>query len=715
MFVTSSIDSDILTKSFVALNIEYWMIITFIERCYLQKLELDICAIENRRFLYNLLCSLSFTTMNSIVEELLIDQLDGAIEIPEVLHFTCDDRAQLLDQLKVLQMVLRKQRDNKSRSNQLSVISSSSSKTECTSTATSNTKDDLKEKIERHKKATALRRHDKLKQMDTEAQALSRALAGEECDSSKSVKTKKRNQEASEAGSSVTKKMRQMSIESSSRTKDSQQSISDSSSSTSNERNSRSGTSIMDMYQACGSEMSRNEIRKKAIKMMRQSGYGVSVVEPGEFAIKYAFSAPYHLFYTRVENSHETYNQQFSITFPEILDRSLGEIVNSLHLNFMVDVGWLCLQYLLAGQRTDMMILYGERVDHEKLHSNITMIEVELPTKFGCHHSKVMILQYKDDGIRVVISTANLYSDDWENRTQGLWISPHLPRLPESANPSDGESPTGFKKDLERYLSKYRLPDLTQWICIVRRADFSDVKVFLVASVPGTHKDNESDFWGHKKLGFVLSRHATLPPDAPQWPIIAQSSSIGSLGPNFESWLSKDIIPCMSRETTKGLKSHPHFQFIYPSIQNYKESFDCRNLSCCLPYSTKVHSKQQWVESYLYQWKARRTGRERAMPHIKSYTRISPDLKRIPWFVLTSANLSKAAWGVQRNNHYIMSYEAGIIFIPKFITGTTTFPIEDEEDPAVPVFPIPYDLPLCRYESGDRPFVCEFLSSLGRI
>lgn len=180
-----------------------------------------------------------------------------------------------------------------------------------------------------------------------------------------------------------------------------------------------------------------------------------------------------------------------------------------------------------------------------------------------------------------------------------LWISPHLPLLPESANPSDGESPTGFKKDLERYLSKYRHPALTQWIWAVRRADFSAVNVFLVASVPGTHKDAEVDSWGHRKLAYVLSRHAMLPPDAPQWPIVAQSSSIGSLGPNFESWLSKDIIPCMSRESTKGLKSHPNFQFIYPSIENYKHSFDCRNLSCCLPYSAQVHSKQQWVESYL--------------------------------------------------------------------------------------------------------------------
>jgi len=45
-------------------------------------------------------------------------------------------------------------------------------------------------------------------------------------------------------------------------------------------------------------------------------------------------------------------------------------------------------------------------------------------------------------------------------------------------------------------------------------------------------------------------------------------------------------------------------------------------------------------------------------------------------------------------------------------TGTTTFPIQEEDDPAVPVFPIPYDVPLSRYRSSDRPFVTEFLDSL---
>nr|XP_012232122.1 PREDICTED: LOW QUALITY PROTEIN: probable tyrosyl-DNA phosphodiesterase [Linepithema humile] len=648
------------------------------------------------------------------LEKLLINQLDGIIEIPEVLCFTCNDRTQLMDQLKVLQIVLRKERDQ-NKVNVLPATSSLSSKTESLSITVLDMKEDLKQKVKTHKKVMTQRREDKLKQMDAEAQALSRASSDEEASESKT-----RGKSLEPSSSSAKDKIKEISLEEikqisleSNDKEDISDSQQDSELQSSSPSDANSYASfiymLMNMYQACNSEKSRQEVRQKAISMIKHS-----FVEPGEFATKYALSDPYNIFFSRIEKSEETYNQQFSITFPEILDRSLGEIVNSLHLNFMVDVGWLCLQYLLAGQRTDMLILYGSReddLDHEKLGSNITMINVEMPSDFGCHHSKIMILQYKDGGIRVVVSTANLYSDDWENRTQGLWISPHLPLLSaaEAANPNGGESPTGFKKDLKRYLETYKYPALTQWILAVQRADFSAVNVFFVASVPGTHKGG---LWGYRKLAFVLLRHVTLPPDAPQWPIIAQSSSVGSFGRNFKGWLSKEIIASMSKESKGFPKSPPNFKFIYPSRENYKQSFDCQNLSCCLPYSEELHSKQEWIESYLCQWTATRTGRDRAMPHIKSYTRISPDLKSISWFVLTSANLSKAAWGVYRGDYCISSYEAGVIFIPKFVTKTTTFPIQDEEDPAVPVFPIPYDLPLSPYNSSDKPFVVEFLHAL---
>ncbi|XP_032673188.1 probable tyrosyl-DNA phosphodiesterase isoform X2 [Odontomachus brunneus] len=330
------------------------------------------------------------------------------------------------------------------------------------------------------------------------------------------------------------------------------------------------------------------------------------------------------------------------------------------------------------------------------------------PSNFGCHHTKIIILQYSDGGIRVVVSTANLFSKDWEDKTQGLWISPHLSPLPEYANLCVGESKTNFKKDLYKYLSKYENPDLHQWIEIVKKTNFSDVNVFLITSVPGDY-EHDNACWGYNKLSHILFYHATLPEDAQKWPLIAQSSSIGSLGSSYKkSWLSEEIVESMSytQETTQD-SENPEFKFIYPSLKNYKQSYDYEYYrSSCLCYSRDRHDKQKWIESYLYQWRAERTGRTRAMPHIKSYTRVSPDLKSIPWFVLTSANLSKAAWGGQYYNKYsIKNYEVGVVFLPKFITKTTTFPIKDEDNSAVPIFPIPYDLPLHRYNEWDTPYI----------
>ena len=37
-----------------------------------------------------------------------------------------------------------------------------------------------------------------------------------------------------------------------------------------------------------------------------------------------------------------------------------------------------------------------------------------------------MVFVYDDESVRVVVSTANLVASDWENRTQGLWVSPRF-------------------------------------------------------------------------------------------------------------------------------------------------------------------------------------------------------------------------------------------------------------------------------------------------
>ena len=49
------------------------------------------------------------------------------------------------------------------------------------------------------------------------------------------------------------------------------------------------------------------------------------------------------------------------------------------------------------------------------------------PYPYGTHHTKLMILVYSDNSVRIVVSTANLVPSDWQNRTQGLWVSPKCP------------------------------------------------------------------------------------------------------------------------------------------------------------------------------------------------------------------------------------------------------------------------------------------------
>ena len=82
--------------------------------------------------------------------------------------------------------------------------------------------------------------------------------------------------------------------------------------------------------------------------------------------------------------------------------------------------------------------------------------------------------------------------------------------------------------------------------------------------------------------------------------------------------------------------------------------------------------------------------------------------------MLTSANLSKAAWGsvsAAGNSCNILSYEAGVVWLPSFITGGETFTAVpfSQRQPGRPEFPLHFDLPLRRYSDKDRPWLIDSL------
>ena len=58
-------------------------------------------------------------------------------------------------------------------------------------------------------------------------------------------------------------------------------------------------------------------------------------------------------------------------------------------------------------------------------------IKWEKPSKvnryrFSIKYLQMMVFVYEDESVRVVVHTANLVGSDWENRTQGVWVSPRL-------------------------------------------------------------------------------------------------------------------------------------------------------------------------------------------------------------------------------------------------------------------------------------------------
>ena len=79
--------------------------------------------------------------------------------------------------------------------------------------------------------------------------------------------------------------------------------------------------------------------------------------------------------------------------------------------------------------------------------------------------------------------------------------------------------------------------------------------------------------------------------------IIAQASSIGSLGANYYSWITTDIVNSMSKAQNNVQTNE--FEFIFPANEDFKRSYDMRDARCAFTYSIQNHSKQSGIERYM--------------------------------------------------------------------------------------------------------------------
>lgn len=428
---------------------------------------------------------------------------------------------------------------------------------------------------------------------------------------------------------------------------------------------------------------------------------------------------PFRFFLTKVKGIKSKYNSG-ALHIKDILSPLFGTLVSSAQFNYCIDVEWLIKQYPKEFRDKPLLIVHGEKRESKAdLHAeaepykNVRLCQAKLDIAFGTHHTKMMLLCY-EEGLRVVIHTSNLIEDDWYQKTQGIWLSPLYPKLPPGTLGSAGESHTNFKSDLIAYLMSYKSPTLNEWVEVIKQHDLSETRVYLVGSTPGRYQNNEKEKWGHLRLRKLLKDHSMQVPDEYSWPVIGQFSSIGSMGADQSKWLCSEFRQSLVTLGNSGkslTNQEVPINLIYPTVDNVRQSLEGYPAGGSLPYSIQTAQKQLWLHSYFHKWSAEASGRSHAMPHIKTYMRVSPDFQKIAWFLVTSANLSKAAWGAfEKNGTQLMirSYELGVLFLPsEFGLDTGYFQVKENllSDGPVLSFPVPYDLPPEKYESKDRPWI----------
>ncbi|KAH7063990.1 tyrosyl-DNA phosphodiesterase-domain-containing protein [Paraphoma chrysanthemicola] len=406
-------------------------------------------------------------------------------------------------------------------------------------------------------------------------------------------------------------------------------------------------------------------------------------------------------------------------------------------------------------------------------YPNIQLLPAYLPDAFGTHHSKMLVLFRHDDCAQVVIHTANMIHRDWSNMTQAVWSSPLLPLLssatlePEMAV-EQLEAPVHpigsgerFKIDIIRYLRAYgkRLINLTTQLMAY---DFSAIKAAFIGSAPSRRKpadalSSKQTSFGWLGLQEILSSIpiTTTGGDTTSTPhIVIQISSIATLGAaptwltNFQSVLRRAACPPLAvtnkpsaffSSVAAEKTSRSKFNIIFPTSEEIRTSLDGWASGASIHMKLQSIQQQKQLEYLLplfCHWKSSslpaaskpqtRHGealRGPAAPHIKTYIRFSDQTHRnIDWAMVTSANLSKQAWGDvvnKKDEIWIQSYEAGVVVWPALFGSEEDIvmvPVFGKDMPdagdAVSVdgektmvgFRMPYDLPLSPYSPGDKPW-----------
>ncbi|CEF67365.1 Tyrosyl-DNA phosphodiesterase 1 [Strongyloides ratti] len=301
---------------------------------------------------------------------------------------------------------------------------------------------------------------------------------------------------------------------------------------------------------------------------------------------------------------------------------------------------------------------------------------------YASHHTKLSLFFENDGKPHVVVGTANLNSDEWDNITQALYYAKGQEKLQDYEYEKDF-----FLTDIVHYLeSGYKNQifydeDIIPLINDLKKWSFIHIKDRIIFSICGMKIPKVMNSFGMNKIRLLLEECKDKLRQISYF--VVQCSSIGFIGPSEKKWLVDGFL----KNLTNGqLNSLDKLKIIYPSLDDVRNSINGYESGYLFPYTKRNKEKQgKYINPCLHRWKSETLNRTRYLPHIKTYTAFDHSDKPIYQFI-GSHNLSKAAWGeMDAYGTFVMkNYEVGFF----------TF---DEKSMI-----IPYDLPLVKYQSDQQ-------------
>lgn len=354
-------------------------------------------------------------------------------------------------------------------------------------------------------------------------------------------------------------------------------------------------------------------------------------------------------------------------------DLVCGDMRMAFVSNFMIDMPWLISAFPDLVKAALLIVAHGQASEAEPemqralLEAGCISFVIAKPhvLPYGTHHSKFFVVEY-EYGVRVIVHTANLIHCDMNNKTQAIWYQ-DFP-LKDALSPSTSE----FQQGMEDYARALRLPHsgIHALLDVLRRTDFDAARAHLVCSRPGSHLGSELRKYGHMAVRRHLQQEV-LPVMFHKAPLIAQSSSLGSF---TEAWLREFVESFASGRVAadnSGISTQTYLQrapirlqIVWPTEQEVRESLEGWSAGRSIPGPTKNLVKPH-VGRNLHRFDGGTAGRQRAMPHMKSYTRYQGE--HLAWTLIGSHNLSGAAWGVLQGGGtklFIRSFEVAVLVTP---------------------------------------------------